>query len=155
MWTCAKCNEQIEDTFDACWNCGTNAEGAQNPNFQTAEEVDCKSSASAAISKVCPSCGSGNYSTTRPKGWVTFSEDRICKSCNTRYSPPTPWWAAILLMCIGGVLTIGCAASLMLRFTSGRLPNFVGAVPEAVLCFIGIAAIRQGLQAKKASDNRR
>jgi nitrate reductase NapE component len=21
MWTCPKCKEQIEDQFDACWNC--------------------------------------------------------------------------------------------------------------------------------------
>ena len=24
MWTCKKCNEEIDDNFDSCWNC-TNA----------------------------------------------------------------------------------------------------------------------------------
>jgi len=28
MWKCKKCGEQIEDTFDACWNCGTGIDGA-------------------------------------------------------------------------------------------------------------------------------
>ena len=23
MWICKKCNEEIEDSFDACWNCTT------------------------------------------------------------------------------------------------------------------------------------
>lgn len=23
MWTCAKCGEQIEESFDSCWNCST------------------------------------------------------------------------------------------------------------------------------------
>ena len=23
MWTCKKCNEKIEDVFDACWKCST------------------------------------------------------------------------------------------------------------------------------------
>jgi hypothetical protein len=27
MWNCQKCNEEIEDTFDVCWNCGTSKEG--------------------------------------------------------------------------------------------------------------------------------
>ena len=24
MWTCKKCYEEIEDTFDACWKCSSN-----------------------------------------------------------------------------------------------------------------------------------
>ncbi len=27
MWTCQKCNEQIEDQFDSCWNCAGEAAG--------------------------------------------------------------------------------------------------------------------------------
>lgn len=26
MWTCRKCGEEIEDSFDSCWKCGTAAE---------------------------------------------------------------------------------------------------------------------------------
>ncbi len=33
MWKCQKCNEEIEDTFDACWNCGTSVDGVENPDF--------------------------------------------------------------------------------------------------------------------------
>ena len=23
MWNCKKCNEEIEDSFDVCWNCSS------------------------------------------------------------------------------------------------------------------------------------
>ena len=35
MWTCPTCKEEIEDAFDACWNCGTDTEGQKDPDFHT------------------------------------------------------------------------------------------------------------------------
>jgi hypothetical protein len=44
MWTCTKCAESCEDSFDACWKCGTSREGTA-PSATVAEEsgrkVDC------------------------------------------------------------------------------------------------------------------
>jgi hypothetical protein len=31
VWTCRKCRETVEDTFDACWNCGTSRDGSEDP----------------------------------------------------------------------------------------------------------------------------
>jgi hypothetical protein len=28
MWKCSKCDEECEDTFDSCWNCGTERGGS-------------------------------------------------------------------------------------------------------------------------------
>jgi len=33
MWNCAKCREEIEDSFDACWRCGTTKDGVEDPHF--------------------------------------------------------------------------------------------------------------------------
>lgn len=33
MWSCSKCREQVEDSFDVCWNCGTSREGIEDPGF--------------------------------------------------------------------------------------------------------------------------
>ena len=33
MWLCSKCREQIEDTFEVCWNCGTSKDGVEDPSF--------------------------------------------------------------------------------------------------------------------------
>lgn len=33
MWHCVKCRESVEDTFDVCWNCGTDNDGTEDPMF--------------------------------------------------------------------------------------------------------------------------
>ncbi len=37
MWKCGNCGEEIEDSFDVCWNCGTTRDGHVDPDF-TPEE---------------------------------------------------------------------------------------------------------------------
>ena len=39
MWQCVKCREEVEDSFEVCWNCGTSREGIEDPTFQKAEDV--------------------------------------------------------------------------------------------------------------------
>jgi len=34
MWKCENCSEELDDAFDACWNCGTSIQGETNPEFQ-------------------------------------------------------------------------------------------------------------------------
>jgi hypothetical protein len=38
MWECPKCHEKVEDSFDVCWNCGTSADGTEDPAFRRADE---------------------------------------------------------------------------------------------------------------------
>jgi hypothetical protein len=38
MWTCSKCGESVEDTFDVCWKCGTSWDGVKDPAVQTVPE---------------------------------------------------------------------------------------------------------------------
>jgi hypothetical protein len=39
MWQCTKCGENLEDSFDLCWNCGTSRDGTEDPNFRKADDV--------------------------------------------------------------------------------------------------------------------
>ena len=39
MWQCVKCREELEETFDVCWKCGTSREGVEDPDFRAADEV--------------------------------------------------------------------------------------------------------------------
>jgi hypothetical protein len=39
MWHCLKCHEEVEDSFDICWNCGTALGGNPDPSFQKAGEM--------------------------------------------------------------------------------------------------------------------
>jgi hypothetical protein len=34
MWQCLKCGEEIEDSFEACWACGTSRDGVEDPLFE-------------------------------------------------------------------------------------------------------------------------
>lgn len=62
MWTCPKCAEQIEDTFEECWKCGTFEDGTQDAAFAKAEDVDFAKRAAIASDPVekhpihCPRC---------------------------------------------------------------------------------------------------
>lgn len=38
MWTCPKCRQQVESTFEVCWNCGTAMDGTEDPSFTRAED---------------------------------------------------------------------------------------------------------------------
>ena len=40
MWECPKCHERHEDSFSACWKCGTSKTGVEDPGFQTADQID-------------------------------------------------------------------------------------------------------------------
>ena len=39
MWKCKKCGEEIEDSFDTCWNCGTSSEGNQSQDAEVFNEI--------------------------------------------------------------------------------------------------------------------
>ncbi len=38
MWTCAKCQTQVDPNFDVCWNCGTTVDGVEDPTFVKADD---------------------------------------------------------------------------------------------------------------------
>ena len=37
MWTCPKCATKVDPSFDVCWNCGTTADGVEDPDFVAAD----------------------------------------------------------------------------------------------------------------------
>jgi uncharacterized protein YbjQ (UPF0145 family) len=37
MWKCSKCREEVEDSFEVCWNCGTANDGTVDPSFHREE----------------------------------------------------------------------------------------------------------------------
>jgi hypothetical protein len=38
MWTCPKCQTQVDPSFDVCWNCGTRSDGVEDPTFVKADD---------------------------------------------------------------------------------------------------------------------
>ena len=47
------------------------------------------------VASNCPHCGSKDFKRLKTEGLVAFTDDRKCAACGTRYTPPTPAWAAV------------------------------------------------------------
>ena len=39
MWTCPKCDSKVDPSFEVCWNCGTAADGTEDPTFVRADDA--------------------------------------------------------------------------------------------------------------------
>ena len=39
MWTCPKCDSKVDPSFEVCWNCGTSADGVEDPTFVRADDA--------------------------------------------------------------------------------------------------------------------
>ena len=66
MWNCVKCGEQLEESFDTCWKCGTSRDGTEDPSFRTELEAEPSVSADATRGSLpepsplrCPRCDRG------------------------------------------------------------------------------------------------
>ena len=38
MWICKNCKEQSTDSFDNCWNCGSDTKGGKQSNFDKTKQ---------------------------------------------------------------------------------------------------------------------
>jgi hypothetical protein len=106
---------------------------------------------SVRISKDCPSCGASEYRKVRARRWIAFTDDRICKSCGTRYSPPTPRWASVVFLVIGAILFLTGTAVVALQVLSflrgGHSPGGIEIILGVGLMALGAAAAVHGMLA--------
>ncbi len=74
MWKCIQCHETHEDSFDACWNCGTSKDGTTTSNFPAVIASD--KGVDAIRSDHAPIAGNNPVSVkARPTGslcWLTW-----------------------------------------------------------------------------------
>jgi len=61
MWQCVKCGEEVEESLDVCWNCGTSPDGTEDPAFQRVDEEPPESIDDAPLENsdnpiMCPRC---------------------------------------------------------------------------------------------------
>jgi hypothetical protein len=101
------------------------------------------------ISKVCPSCGAGEYRKVRSRRWIAFSDDRVCLSCETRYSPPTPVWAAFVFALGGAIVFVTGVVFLVVELVAllSRRVDAIGLAISVGLMALGVAAGVHGVRA--------
>jgi hypothetical protein len=94
------------------------------------------------VSLVCPSCGSTQHEKVKPAAMVAFAQDRVCRMCSTRYTPPTPIWARILFGVIGfAAIAFGCEAlyGVLVRATNPHTAT--GLIPFIVAIIVGVGCL--------------
>jgi hypothetical protein len=95
------------------------------------------------ISATCPQCGGTEYTRRKPRRLVAFVSDRVCRACNTRYTPPTPVWAGIVFLLAG--LTLPFLGFVL----TGLLVHpfsLAGLVCEGVFAALGVATFVGGIR---------
>jgi uncharacterized protein (DUF983 family) len=129
--------------FKDCPNCGL-------ANVASAEVCDCGwaflPDRPGRSLRDCPRCGGREFSRCKPKAWVAFVSDRKCKACGTRYTPPTPLWAAFIFIVVGVGTLVGGLAFVEL-LVSRESPNPLGLAFWACIATVGGAALWHGVRA--------
>lgn len=96
------------------------------------------------IAKICPKCGGTTYDKKAPGGFMpAFTMDRVCKNCGTRYTPPTPAWAAIVFIVIGAILALGAGLAILVSI---QAPKGMPPACEIVLGLAGVACVIYGIK---------
>jgi hypothetical protein len=102
------------------------------------------------ISKVCPQCGSKEHTSRKPEAFVAFANDRVCKVCLTRYSPPTPVWGGILFLLSGLALPILGLVLIALLFNPFSI---LGLACEGGFCIFALVVFIGGIRLLVTSSN--
>jgi hypothetical protein len=130
---CAECGANLADAV----RMRARATGARRPVPQRRGPYP--------VSVVCPKCGDAPYKRVKPETFVAFRWDRVCKVCETRYTLPTPLWAAIIFLIVGLILAGFGAISVGLAARGGGFP-----VCEGFLGFLGLLALVHGIRSLMA-----
>jgi hypothetical protein len=100
----------------------------------------------------CPDCGSTDFKRVKPEGRIAFTDDRKCTACGTRYTPPTPAWAAVVFILLGvlitavGILFVGFGFVVRDSFDLRR------SVYGIILTVFGLSCITYGFQSFRRRD---
>jgi hypothetical protein len=107
------------------------------------------------ISRKCPKCQGVDFKRVKPERPIAFTDDRECKSCGTRYTPPTPLWAAVVFIAIGVLILLVDVFAAGVCFARGG--TFWFALETYVLVMMtlstGVGCIVYGLRRIRRQDH--
>lgn len=107
------------------------------------------------ISRKCPKCQGIDFKRVKPETRIAFTDDRVCKSCGTRYTPPTPLWAAVLFIVIGACILVVDIFAFWVGLVRGG--SFGLALRAYILLFLtlstGVGCIVYGLRCMRRQND--
>src|SRR5947209_227742 len=144
-WTCVLCQTELGDDTEKC-ECGMYRPHRPRPGAaQVNTDIPRPEKAvKPKVARSCPSCGCDRYQKARPRGVVAFIKDRICAECQTRYTPPTPIWAAWVFVAAGSLLAGTMALAILLRAADPSPWMILGMIVEVPLGIMGLLAVAYG-----------
>jgi hypothetical protein len=104
------------------------------------------------ISATCPQCGGNEYARRKPERLVAFVSDRVCRACNTRYTPPTPAWAVVVFLLAG--LAIPFLGLIVTSLLVGVF-SLAGLICEGLFVALGVVAFVGGIRELLNSERAR
>lgn len=128
-----------------CHTCGVALSDAERVAQQDWHErlAGTRSRRSQSVSRLCPRCGNASYLGRRPQTLIAFTWDRVGNAGGTRYTPPTPAWAAMVFLLVGLPLAILGLYGCNFAVAHG---NWVSLLPTAFFGFLGLLACIQGVR---------
>jgi hypothetical protein len=146
--TCPKCGVHYPEGAQVC-SCGHNFAFTLSPPARDKQikierpfDIGKPLGTRHPVSQVCPQCGSAEYTTVKPQAMIAFASDRVCRSCSTRYTPPTPIWARILFGLIGlGAVGFGAFGFYDVWFRGKQPASATGLLPFIVALLVGFACL--------------
>jgi hypothetical protein len=145
--SCSQCGGDMTNPDTVAWR--REQEKTQHEQERGRKEEQRVAAAAAGgypVSETCPNCGHREYKQRKPEQLVAFRWDRVCKACGTRYTPPTPLWAALVFILAGLGLAGFAFISLLLHVASGSALALPAMSCEALLGVMGVLAIVYGIR---------
>lgn len=93
------------------------------------------------LGTACPKCGSTEYRSVTPSTMVAFANDRVCLTCSTRYTPPTPAWARFIFGGFGLAAVIAGGAILYHMLATGNMGSGLGPIAPVAVLVVGAACL--------------
>jgi hypothetical protein len=92
------------------------------------------------VSEACPNCGSREYKSVKATAMIAFADDRVCKQCSTRYTPPTPIWARFIFGAIG-LGAVAAGGVMAYDIVQGKHQGIFGLLTPIVIAVVGVGCL--------------
>jgi hypothetical protein len=107
------------------------------------------------ISRRCPKCNGLDFTRVAPEQAIAFTDDRVCKSCGTRYTPPTPVWAAVVFIAVGILILLTDVGAAVVAFTGDSLwGDFRTGVFLSMTLATGTGCVIYGIRCMRKQDEK-
>lgn len=132
MWTCSKCREELEDSFDSCWSCGTVRGGARATDAAVLQKHEREAAAPEAAA-----C----HDEQTPKDFLQAVRAQTCYQALRGLIDVCSVFA-VLITIIAGISFLGSGMS----DSDGSIAvSLVGAAITAICCVLIVAARQSSL----------